>query len=144
MPSEPKLRGRAKRRRAPHPLGEIPHALAIGIGKHFAKWLSVGRKNISGDDFGEIFAAVIAGEHRGKPLGIADVVWENCAWSVKTVSAKLPFTVEKIRAISGRNDVSYSFGIEDLTKDIQETGAAVLKIWNGRVDEALNLSLIHI
>lgn len=138
MSKEPKLRGKSKRRSAPHPLGEIPAALAVEIGRHIVHRLAVGHADITGDDFGEIFARSIKGDHRGRPLGIADVVWKGCAWSVKTVQDSSPFTQTGIRVISGRNDVNYSFGIKDPYADISKTGEAVLKIWNGRVDESLN------
>jgi hypothetical protein len=76
--------------------------------------------------------------HRGKPLGIADVVWKGCAWSVKTIQDPSPFTQNRIRVISGRNDVNYSYDIKDSYADITATGNAVLDIWNGRINESLN------
>lgn len=138
MSNEPKLRGNAKRRNAPYPLGEIPHSIAVAIGKQIVHRLAVGHTDITGDDFGSIFAAAIRGSHRLKPLGIADVTWEDCAWSVKTVQDRNPFEAKRVRVISGRNDVNYSFGIKDPFADIGKTGEAVLKIWNARVDESLN------
>jgi len=138
MPNEPKLRGRSKRRSAPHQLGQLPPALAVEIGKNIVHRLTVGQADITGDDFGVIFAKSISGTHRGKPLGIADVVWENCAWSVKTVQDKNPFMQTSIRVISGRNNVNYSFGISDPYADIQATGAGILEIWNKRLDTSLN------
>jgi len=99
--------------------------------------LAIGHADITGDDWGGIFAKSINGEHRGKPLGLADVTWENCGWTVKTVKQNNPFTVRKVRLISGRNSPNYSFDIADPLADIQITGAAVLKIWNGRVDESM-------
>jgi len=121
-----------------YPLGELPPSLAIQIGKRIVHRLAVGQSDITGDDFGAIFAQSIDGEHRGKPLGVADVWWQNCAWSVKTVKSSKPHTIEKIRVISGRNDVNYSFGVKDPYADIAATGTGVLKIWNSRVDEALS------
>jgi hypothetical protein len=98
--------------------------------------IAVGHADITGDDFGGIFAAAISGAHRGKPLGIADVMWNDCAWSVKTVKAKNPFEVSNIRVISGRNSPSYSSDITVPFADIQATGRAILEIWNERVDIA--------
>lgn len=135
---EPRLRGNAKQRSSPYPLGQIPHSVAVGIGRQIVHRLAVGNLDITGDDFGTIFAEAISGEHRAKPLGIADVVWEGCAWSVKTVKDKAPFTQRRIRAISGRNSVNYSQGITDPLADVSITGQAVLKIWNARVNESLN------
>lgn len=83
-----------------------------------------------------MFAEAIGGHHRSRPLGIADVEWNGCAWSVKTVKDKKPFTTERVRLISGRNSPDYSHGISDARADLQATGRAVLSIWNARIDEA--------
>ena len=138
MPNELRLRGQAGRRRSPYPLGELPPELAVAIGRRIVHRIAVGQANITGDDFGNIFASAISGQHRGQPLGIADVTWESCAWSVKTVQSPHPFTQRTVRIISGRNSPFYSSGIADPHADIQATGSAVLGVWNARVNEALN------
>ncbi|MCY4465069.1 MAG: hypothetical protein OXE46_06000 [Chloroflexi bacterium] len=94
--------------------------------------------DISGDDFATIFANSIDGEHRSSPIGVADVEWNGCAWSAKTIKDKSPFAKSKVRLISGRNSPDYSMGIDDPHADINETGKAVLSIWNSRLDEALD------
>lgn len=99
--------------------------------------LAVGHADITGDDWGTIFAKSIGGEHRGSPLGLADVTWENCGWTVKTVSHTNPYAATSLRLISGRNSVGFSWGIENPRADVAATGAAVLKIWNARIDESL-------
>ncbi len=38
---------------------------------------------MTGDDWGNIFANAIEGEHLSSPLGIADVVKDKTAWSMK-------------------------------------------------------------
>lgn len=138
MPNKVKLKGQAKRRNAPYPLGELPPSLAVSIGRDIVHRIAIGLANITGDDFGGIFAAAIGGEHRAKPLGIADVTWNDCAWSVKTVQANKPFTQKTVRLITGRNSPSYSSNIKDPFADIQATGAAVLNVWNARLNESLN------
>lgn len=55
---------------------------------------------------------------------------------MKTVKNVNPFTCKKIRLISGRCSPDYSYGITDPHKDIQETGRAVLGIWNERINIA--------
>lgn len=97
MHKETKLKGKAKRRSEPYPLGEIPATVAVAIGKKIAHRIAVGHSNIEGNDFGGIFASAIGGEHRKRPLGIADVLWNGCAWSVKTVQASAPFEQKRIR-----------------------------------------------
>ncbi|MCP4362117.1 MAG: hypothetical protein GY796_29265 [Chloroflexi bacterium] len=62
---------------------------------------------------------------------------EGQAWSVKSVQNKNPHTCKTIRVISGRNSPDYSYGIENPHEDIQKTGSAVLRIWNERVNIAL-------
>jgi hypothetical protein len=98
--------------------------------------LAVGHGDIAGDDFAGIFATSIGGHHRASPVGVTDVTWENCSWSVKTVQQRRPFTCDKVRLIAGRNSVAYSYGINDALADIQSTGAAVLDIWNERVNQS--------
>lgn len=136
MPEEARLRGHAARRSSPYPLGELPKTLALSIGRDIVHRLAVGVGDITGDDFGTIFAQSIGGEHRASPMGIADVTCDNCAWSVKTVKAQKPFVQKQVRLISGRNSPVYSSSISDPFNDIQATGAAVLKVWNARIDEA--------
>jgi hypothetical protein len=138
MPDERiRLKGKAQRRNRRYPLGEIPSAVAITIGRQIAHRLAVGQADIMGDDFGGIFAKAVGGTHRHKPLGVADVAWNGCAWSVKTVKDREPFKASRVRLISGRNAPGYSSGISDPYEDVQATGRAVLNIWNARVDEAL-------
>ena len=91
---------------------------------------------MSGDDWGDIFAAAVNGTHLNSPLGIADVALGNTAWSAKTVKANNPIGTTRVRLISGRNAPVYSFHNDDSFADIQETGKQVLEIWNDRVEKA--------
>ena len=134
----PRLRGNRPRRRGPYPLGQIPDEVLIEISKQVVHRLAMGMSDISGDDFGTIFANSIQGSHRASPLGVADVVLGGCGWSVKTVGSQKPFSASKLRLISGRNSPDYSHGIEDSHANIQATGRAVLSIWNARLNEALD------
>ena len=133
---EVRLRGNAQRRTEFYPLGDIPEDIIFRIGEHLAHRLAIGQNDISGDDFERIFADSVFGTSRASPLGIADVVKDKCAWSVKTVKHTSPFKASKIRLISGRNSPDYALGISDPRNDIAVTGEAVLKIWNARVNEA--------
>ncbi len=96
----------------------------------------MGNSDISGQDWGDIFAKGICGEHFGKPLGLADVVFEGMAWSVKSVKATNPHAARSIRVISGRCSPDYSYGITDPHQDIPQTGTAVLGIYNERINIA--------
>ncbi len=139
MPSKDvRLRGNAKRRHEEYPLGELPDSVIVVMAKQLVHRIAIGQIDITGDDFGTIFAASIEGMHRESPLGIADVLKNNCAWSVKTIKNNKPFEAERVRLISGRNSPDYSLGISDPRADATATGRAVLSIWNARVNEALD------
>ncbi len=92
---------------------------------------------MSGDDWGDIFAAAIEATHFSSPLGIVDVALGNTAWSAKTVQDRNPERANRVRLISGRNNVGYSYNNHEPLTDIQETGRQVLGIWNARVEEAM-------
>ena len=108
----------------------------MSIGKTIVHRLAVGHGDITGDDFGTIFADAVEGQHRAKPLGIADVEWNGCAWSVKTVQGSQDQA--RVRLISGRNSPDYSLGIDNPRDNPAATGRAVLSIWNARVNEAMS------
>lgn len=126
-------------RRAPgeyYPLNELPDELIKRIGGYFVYLLHIGRKDITGADWGDAFADAISGNHLDSPIGIADVAVRRMAFSMKTVKQQEPFTCENVRLISGRCSPDYSYGITDPHEDVQRTGRAVLEIWNERVNIA--------
>lgn len=132
------MRGGARRRNEPYPLGQFPDKLLYDIARQLIHRLAIGLGDITGDDFGTIFSNAIGGVHRGRPLGVADVDFNSCAWSVKTVKTPLPFSLPIVRLISGRNSPDYSLGISDPRANPENTGRAVLSIWNARVNEAMD------
>ncbi|MDO4543418.1 MAG: hypothetical protein Q4C01_02595 [Clostridia bacterium] len=119
-----------------YPLGQIPDEIICEIAKWMTYHFAIGKSDINGEDWGDIFAKSIGGEHLSKPLGLADVVYEEMAWSVKSVKLQNPHTTTKIRVISGRCSPDYSYGIYDPHEDIAKTGEAVLAIWNERINIA--------
>ena len=120
-----------------YPINEFPDLLIKKIARQIVYLKCVGRKDLSGDDWGDIFAGAIGGTHLKSPVGIADVIKDKMAWSMKTLKNSNPHTTKsKPRLIIGRNSTDFSVGIKDPHKDIQTTGNAVLKIWNKRVDVA--------
>lgn len=133
---QPKLRDAHGLLQEMWPIGQIPTDIIKKIGAGIVYRIHCGRKDITGDEWGDILAEAVGGEHLGKPLGLSDVITKTTAWSAKTVKAKSPFTQSSVRLISGRNSPDFSYGIEDPHDDIQITGDAVLGIWNGRVDIA--------
>ena len=135
----PKLRDNKRRKRDDvYSLGEIPKNVITEIGKRIAYSLAIGKSDISGEDWGDIFSKSIDGDHLNKPFGLADVVKNGMAWSVKSVKNKRPHKCNKIRVISGRCSPGHSYGINNPHEDILSTGRAVLEIWNERVNLAKN------
>lgn len=120
----------------PYPMNEIPDDLIVKIGGYLVHLLYIGRKDITGADWGDAFSDAIGGKHLDSPVGIADVVLGKMAWSMKTVKNSNPFNARTVRLISGRCSPDYSYGITDPHVDIQETGRAVLGIWNERINLA--------
>lgn len=121
-----------------YPLGEFPKDNILSIGKWIVYNFAVGKSDISGEDWGDIFAKSIDAGHLAKPLGLADVLKDSLAWSVKSVKDKSPHKCKGIRVISGRNSPDYSYNIQNPHDDPQATGTAVLGIWNERVNIALD------
>jgi hypothetical protein len=137
MQQRPKLRdNKGKGPYELYPLGQIPDEVIYAIGKWMAYHFAVGKSDIDGEDWGDIFAKAIGGGHMNSPIGLADVVYESMAWSVKSVKQNDPLSTKHIRVISGRCSPDYSYGISDPHQDVQKTGAAVLGIWNERINIA--------
>lgn len=133
----PKLRDKRKGKvNEPYPFGNIPDKVIKEIGKWMAYNFAVGKADIDGEDWGDIFAKSIDGEHLGSPIGLADVVIDGMAWSVKSVKNDNPHKATKIRIISGRCSPDYSYNITDPHAEPEKTGQAVLNIWNERVNIA--------
>ena len=99
----PRLRdNKGKRQFEPYPLGRMPSNMIYEMGKYFTYQYLIGAKDLTGSIWGDVFAAGIGGKHLDSPLGIADVVYENMAWSTKTVKHIKPHNQNKVRIISGR------------------------------------------
>ncbi|MBF2755277.1 MAG: hypothetical protein ISN29_08485 [Gammaproteobacteria bacterium AqS3] len=105
--------------------------------------LAIGREDISGDEFGDIFSEAIGGAHYRSPLGLGDATVDKTVWSVKTVKDKTPHKKNKVRLISGRNSPDFFHGIENAHADFQKTGGAVLSIWNSRLGRTLSHQPAH-
>lgn len=119
-----------------YPLGQFPDEIIFEIAKWMTYHFAMGKADISGEDWGDIFARSISGEHLGKPLGLADVVYEEMAWSVKSIKTAKPHSAKKIRVISGRCSPDFSYGITDPHNDVARTGECVLGIYNERINIA--------
>lgn len=67
----------------PYPINEIPEEIVKKIGKRLVYLLCIGRNDLTGNDWGDVFAEAVGGEHLQSPVGIADVVFSKMAWSMK-------------------------------------------------------------
>lgn len=133
-----KLRDINRRNNNLHEIGCLPINLLQSICGGLVHNIYVGRTDLEGRTWGDIFADAVNGTHLDSPLGIVDVVSDEIGWSMKTIksSNKIVFNSKNINLILGRNDVNGSFNYSDFEKDIQYTGNLVLRIWNARVDIA--------
>lgn len=118
-------------------MGQIPDSIILSIASNIVYSRAVGRKDLSGDDWGDIFAASVNGIHLKSPLGVVDIVLGHTAWSAKTVKLRNPAEASRVRLISARAAPIFSFGNQDSFSDIQATGDQVLQIWNARIEEAM-------
>ena len=133
--TNPVLRGGAVPA-APYPLAQIPDQVVFDVSKAIAYSYSVGRNDISGDDWSDMFASAVGATHLKSPLGVTDVTLGRAAWSAKTVSSTNVSGQKTVRLISGRNAVDLSFDNQDPRSDLQLAGRQVLQIWNARLEDA--------
>ncbi len=89
---KPKLRPSNYQRDPKYRLGEIPDDVLRAVGRSMVYWMAVGVSDVSGDQFGDIFANAVGGTHYGNPVGVVDVGCDDTGWSVKTVKRKDPFS----------------------------------------------------
>lgn len=119
----------------PYPLNQFPTDFGQRLGKEIVYLLATkSTPSLEGSEWEQIFASCIGAEWKPSNVGLDDVIWNVCAWGAKTVKSPHPHKTEKIRLISGRNSLSYSFDQKDLAADPQSMGNDVLNIWNTRVE----------
>lgn len=116
-------------------LNQFPKDLPYIIGREIVYLLaSKGKPNLVGSEWEEIFSKSIGATWKDSNVGLDDVRLGNTAWGAKTVKATNPSTAKKVRLISGRNSIVYSFGSNvDTSVDANLPGEQVLSIWNDRV-----------
>jgi hypothetical protein len=119
----------------PYKLNSFPAGFALALGREIVYLLSSrGTPRLEGTDWEEIFARLVGAEWHPSNVGLDDVVLQQTAWGAKTVKNRRPSTVSKVRLISGRNSVSFSFGQEKVKNvNPDDMGDKVLAIYNERV-----------
>ena len=120
----------------PYPLAQIPDRVVFEVSKSIVYSYAVGRNDISGDDWSDMFAAAIGAEHLKSPLGVTDVTLGGAAWSAKTVKSSNVSGQKTVRLISGRNAVELSYQNQNPRADPELAGKQVLGIWNARMEQA--------
>jgi hypothetical protein len=130
----PKIRT-VEKYKPPYPLNQFPSDFALNLGREVIYLLaSRGTPRLEGTDWEEIFARLIKAQWKPSNVGLDDIVLEQTAWGAKTVKNATPFTVAKVRLISGRNSPVYSFGDREVSEcEPNELGGKILAIWNERV-----------
>ena len=131
---EPRLRT-ADKVPPPYPLGKFSQATIYDIAAEIVFLLHTrGEARLEGSDWERIFALGIGADWQPSNIGLDDVRLGNCCWGAKTVKSANPAKATKLRLISGRNSLDYSYKQSDsrgLSPDA--IGERVLGIWNQRV-----------
>lgn len=130
----PKLRN-VEKAKPPYPLNSFPKDFGYKLGKEIIYLLAVKNKpTIEGQEWEQIFSKCIGAEWKPSNVGLDDVVLGSIAFGAKTVKNKNPSKARKVRLISGRNSIVYSFGESKVANvDPDRVGEQVLAIWNERV-----------
>ena len=119
----------------PYPLNRFPSGFALNLGKEVIYLLaSRGTPRLEGADWEEIFARLVGARWKPSNVGLDDIILQQMAWGAKTVKNKTPLTAPKVRLISGRNSVAFSYD-QDKVKNVDPSnmGEKVLSIYNERV-----------
>lgn len=130
----PKLRSVNKSISA-FPLNVFPKDFPFLLGRELVYLLaSKGKPETEGTEWESIFADCIGADWKPSNIGLDDVVKGNTAWGAKTVKSTKPSSQKKVRLISGRNSIVYSYGERiDTNADPSLIGKLVLGIWNERI-----------
>lgn len=133
---DPKLRFVSKISSA-YPLNDFPTKFSMRLGVELIYHIATNQPPaIEGKVWEKIFADCIDAKWEPSNVGLDDIILQQTAWSAKTVISSDPFTEDRVRLISGRNSISYSFGKSDHHSEKPEAiGQMVLEIWNRRVEE---------
>ena len=130
---EPRLRT-ADKIKPPYPLGQFPKNVIVRVASSIVYQLYTrGEARLEGSDWEQIFAYAIDAEWKPSNIGLDDVQLDNCCWSAKTVKNTHPSKEKRIRLITGRNSLDYSYKQSD-SRGLKpsEIGHRVLGIWNSR------------
>ncbi|MCX6358279.1 MAG: hypothetical protein NT029_00585 [Armatimonadetes bacterium] len=136
LTNDPRLRT-AERWSPPYRLNCFPEGTALAIGREIVYLLFTrGEARLEGSDWERIFADAIGARWEPSNVGLDDIKRDGCCWGAKTVKNANPHKASRVRLISGRNSLDYSFGDSDpRAMPVDTVGAKVLGIWNARVTD---------
>ncbi len=119
----------------PYPLGKFPRGMVLNVAANIVYLVHTrGEARLEGPDWERIFADSIGATWTPSNIGLDDVRLGTCCWGAKTVKSATPARATRVRLISGRNSLDYSFGESDPRQlRPQVVGARILDIWNARV-----------
>jgi hypothetical protein len=121
----------------PFKLNEFPKEFPFLVGEQLIYILATrGETDIEGKEWEQIFANSIGAEWKPSNVGLDDIVLGNTAWGAKSIKHKYPSRQKKVRLISGRNDLQFSYAYNAKPgEEANETGELVLNIFNERVSK---------
>jgi hypothetical protein len=131
---EPRLRN-VEKFQPPYRVNEFPPGFAASLGREIVYHLATKSASLEGPEWEAMFARIVGADWKPSNVGLDDIVLADCAWGAKTVKHSSPFTANRVRLISGRNALAYSYDdTSDLKNaDVQELGRKILTIYNSRV-----------
>lgn len=120
-----------------YPIGRMPVSTVKRLAKLITYHLAFQDTDFDENAWAFAFANAIGLRPMKSKLGVASVINTDTAWCMRVVICDSQFDVKRVLIPGGRCSPDYSYGIEDAHENIQETGEAVLAIWNSRVDITL-------
>lgn len=132
---DPKLRTVSKVS-APYETNQFPPKFIDTFAKNIVYLMATKQTmSLEGNEWEQIFAECIGADWKPSNVGLDDVVLGNCCWGAKTLFVTGDIErQEKVRLISGRNSLTFSYGVDKVTSEAPGSiGKLVLEIWNERV-----------
>ena len=83
----PRLRNQTKKQSNIYTLGKLPKDIIISLSAELVYHYACGYDDIAGDEIAKLFAGSIDGVALNSALGLADILKDDCAFSVKSVNS---------------------------------------------------------
>lgn len=129
------LRGKKTSPRGPWRVGEFNREFLTRFNREIVRALILWEDILVGNTFRDIFAEAINGRREPVDNYVGDVSLGRTCWSAKAVHSRNPHRAKSVKLNSCLSTPFHVSGISLPFEGAQETGDAVLSIWNERVDE---------